>query len=77
MTRPPTTSLAPEVEALIAELHGLLHEVFAPVGALIVLSAPNRRIDGMRPCDAIRDRDADALQRLCAWLNTCADGNFA
>lgn len=69
--------LDPEVESLIGELHGLLHEVFAPVGALIVLSAPHRRIDGMRPCDAIRDRDAAALQRLCDWLNACADGNFA
>ena len=65
------------IRHLVWDLNRLAREIYSAVGVQRFMAAPNTYVDGQRPSDVIRNRDVVNLERLCDWLESCADGNFA
>lgn len=65
------------IRHLVCDLNRRAREIYSAGGVQIFMSSPNTYVDGQRPSDVIRNHDAVNLRRLCDWLESCADGNFA
>lgn len=64
-------------DELLAEIAGVLGELYEPAGVLMFWSSRITYLDHRRPCDLWRDRDLDGLRVLANRLRAMADGAFA
>ena len=62
---------------LLTKAHELASEVYTPAGVLTYWSARNGMLDGRRPCDITRERDAEGMRAIVRTLDVLASGSFA